>query len=76
MEQSQLEKDVLKLDTYVALHSFSAQESHDLEMRLVYMHLHTHISLMKKSHYNTCCPGLFPQRSPDRKLLICSSYCS
>lgn len=44
MEQSQLEKDVLKLDTYVALHSFSAQESHDLEMRLVYMHLHTHIT--------------------------------
>lgn len=33
LEQNQLEKDVLKLNTYVALHSFSAQESHDLEMR-------------------------------------------
>lgn len=52
MEQSQLEKDVLKLDTYVALHSFSAQESHDLEMRLVYMHLHTHITLRGQGTFN------------------------
>lgn len=36
LEQSQLQKDVLKLNTYVALHSFTAQDSHDLEMRLVY----------------------------------------
>uniref|UniRef100_A0A3Q1GE31 SH3 and cysteine rich domain n=1 Tax=Acanthochromis polyacanthus TaxID=80966 RepID=A0A3Q1GE31_9TELE len=33
--QSQLEKDVLKLNTYVALYGFAAQESHDLEIRLV-----------------------------------------
>ncbi|XP_045919344.1 SH3 and cysteine-rich domain-containing protein isoform X2 [Micropterus dolomieu] len=32
LEQSQLQKDVLKLNTYVALHSFTAQDSHDLEM--------------------------------------------
>uniref|UniRef100_A0A3P8TUI1 SH3 and cysteine rich domain n=1 Tax=Amphiprion percula TaxID=161767 RepID=A0A3P8TUI1_AMPPE len=31
----QLEKDVLKLNTYVALYGFAAQESHDLEIRLV-----------------------------------------
>uniref|UniRef100_A0A4W6F3N2 SH3 and cysteine rich domain n=1 Tax=Lates calcarifer TaxID=8187 RepID=A0A4W6F3N2_LATCA len=29
----QLQKDILKLNTYVALYSFTAQESHDLEMR-------------------------------------------
>ncbi|XP_041810179.1 SH3 and cysteine-rich domain-containing protein isoform X2 [Chelmon rostratus] len=33
LEQSQLQKDVLKLNTYVALHSFTPQDSHDLEMR-------------------------------------------
>ncbi|XP_061599207.1 SH3 and cysteine-rich domain-containing protein isoform X2 [Cololabis saira] len=33
MEQSQLQKDMLKLNTYVALFNFTAQESHDLEMR-------------------------------------------
>ncbi|GLD67759.1 SH3 and cysteine-rich domain-containing protein-like protein, partial [Lates japonicus] len=33
LEQSQLQKDILKLNTYVALYSFTAQESHDLEMR-------------------------------------------
>ncbi|KAM6912670.1 SH3 and cysteine-rich domain-containing protein isoform 2-T2 [Xenentodon cancila] len=33
MEQSQLQKDMLKLNTYVALYNFTAQESHDLEMR-------------------------------------------
>lgn len=33
MEQSQLQKDVLKLNTYVALYNFTAQEGHDLEMR-------------------------------------------
>ncbi|XP_041828201.1 SH3 and cysteine-rich domain-containing protein isoform X1 [Melanotaenia boesemani] len=33
MEQSQLQKDMLKLNTYVALYSFTAQESHDLEIR-------------------------------------------
>uniref|UniRef100_A0A3Q3AK59 SH3 and cysteine rich domain n=1 Tax=Kryptolebias marmoratus TaxID=37003 RepID=A0A3Q3AK59_KRYMA len=29
----QVQKDVLKFNTYVALYSFSAQQSHDLEMR-------------------------------------------
>ncbi|TMS21088.1 SH3 and cysteine-rich domain-containing protein [Larimichthys crocea] len=33
LEQNQLQKDVLKLNTYVALHNFSPQDSHDLEMR-------------------------------------------
>ncbi|KAK2825981.1 hypothetical protein Q5P01_020195 [Channa striata] len=33
LEQCQLQKDILKLNTYVALYSFTAQESHDLEMR-------------------------------------------
>ncbi|XP_035024118.1 SH3 and cysteine-rich domain-containing protein isoform X4 [Hippoglossus stenolepis] len=33
LEQSQLQKDILKLNTYVALFSFIPQESHDLEMR-------------------------------------------
>ncbi|KAM3871099.1 SH3 and cysteine-rich domain-containing protein [Diretmus argenteus] len=33
LECSQLEKDVLQLNTYVALYSFTPQESHDLEMR-------------------------------------------
>nr|XP_019940224.1 PREDICTED: SH3 and cysteine-rich domain-containing protein isoform X4 [Paralichthys olivaceus] len=33
LEQSQLQKDILKLNTYVALFSFTPQESHDLEMR-------------------------------------------
>ncbi|XP_040917392.1 SH3 and cysteine-rich domain-containing protein isoform X2 [Toxotes jaculatrix] len=33
LEQSQLPKDILKLNTYVALYSFTPQESHDLEMR-------------------------------------------
>ncbi|XP_020500866.1 SH3 and cysteine-rich domain-containing protein isoform X2 [Labrus bergylta] len=32
LEQSQLQKDVLKLNTYVALHNFTPQDSHDLEM--------------------------------------------
>lgn len=32
LEQSQLQKDVLKLNTYVALFSFTPQDSHDLEM--------------------------------------------
>uniref|UniRef100_A0A8D0D175 SH3 and cysteine rich domain n=1 Tax=Sander lucioperca TaxID=283035 RepID=A0A8D0D175_SANLU len=32
--QIQLQKDVLKLRTYVALFSFTPQDSHDLEMRL------------------------------------------
>lgn len=40
MEQSMLQKDVLKLNTYVALYSFTAQESHDLEMRLAHVHTH------------------------------------
>ncbi|XP_029349985.1 SH3 and cysteine-rich domain-containing protein [Echeneis naucrates] len=31
--QSQLQKDILKLNTFVALYDFTAQESHDLEMR-------------------------------------------
>nr|XP_057945896.1 SH3 and cysteine-rich domain-containing protein isoform X2 [Doryrhamphus excisus] len=33
LEDSQLHKDALKLNTYVALYSFTPQESHDLEMR-------------------------------------------
>ncbi|XP_016894588.1 SH3 and cysteine-rich domain-containing protein isoform X3 [Cynoglossus semilaevis] len=33
VEQDQLQKDVLELNTYVALFSFTAQENHDLEMR-------------------------------------------
>ncbi|XP_035466434.1 SH3 and cysteine-rich domain-containing protein isoform X2 [Scophthalmus maximus] len=33
LEQSQLQKDILTLNTYVALFSFNPQESHDLEMR-------------------------------------------
>ncbi|XP_070698570.1 SH3 and cysteine-rich domain-containing protein isoform X2 [Pempheris klunzingeri] len=33
LEPNELQKDVLKLNTYVALHNFTAQESHDLEMR-------------------------------------------
>ncbi|XP_034419285.1 SH3 and cysteine-rich domain-containing protein [Cyclopterus lumpus] len=33
VEQIQLQKDVLKLNTYVALFSFSPQDSHDLDMR-------------------------------------------
>lgn len=36
MEPSQMQKDVLKLNTYVALFSFTPQDSHDLEMRLVH----------------------------------------
>ncbi|XP_071761543.1 SH3 and cysteine-rich domain-containing protein [Centroberyx gerrardi] len=32
-ERSQLQKDVLQLNTYVALYSFTPQESQDLEMR-------------------------------------------
>lgn len=50
LEQNQLEKDILKLNTYVALHSFSAQESHDLEMRYVVTHSHTLASFVQKSH--------------------------
>lgn len=43
LKHDQLDKDVFKLNTYVALHSFSAQENHDLEMRLVnHSHTHTH----------------------------------
>ncbi|KAI3367662.1 hypothetical protein L3Q82_026503 [Scortum barcoo] len=34
LEQSQLQKDILKLNTYVALHNFTPQDSHDLEMRV------------------------------------------
>ncbi|XP_067335094.1 SH3 and cysteine-rich domain-containing protein isoform X2 [Channa argus] len=33
LEQCRLQKDILKLNTYVALYSFTAQETHDLEMR-------------------------------------------
>ncbi|XP_072222025.1 SH3 and cysteine-rich domain-containing protein isoform X1 [Leuresthes tenuis] len=33
MEESQLQRDMLKLNTFVALYNFTAQESHDLEMR-------------------------------------------
>ncbi|KAM4543058.1 SH3 and cysteine-rich domain-containing protein isoform 2-T2 [Odontesthes bonariensis] len=33
MEQSQLQRDMLKLNTFVASYNFTAQESHDLEMR-------------------------------------------
>uniref|UniRef100_H3DIT6 SH3 and cysteine rich domain n=1 Tax=Tetraodon nigroviridis TaxID=99883 RepID=H3DIT6_TETNG len=33
LRRSQLDKDVFRFNTYVALHSFSAQENHDLEMR-------------------------------------------
>ncbi|XP_037097698.1 SH3 and cysteine-rich domain-containing protein isoform X2 [Syngnathus acus] len=33
LEDSQLHQDALRLNTYVALYSFTAQESHDLEMR-------------------------------------------
>ncbi|CAN9502082.1 unnamed protein product [Ophioblennius macclurei] len=33
LEPSHLQKDVLKLNTYVALFSFTPQDSHDLEMR-------------------------------------------
>ncbi|XP_077414943.1 SH3 and cysteine-rich domain-containing protein isoform X2 [Vanacampus margaritifer] len=33
LEDSQLHEDALQLNTYVALYSFTAQESHDLEMR-------------------------------------------
>lgn len=33
LEQTHLHRDILKLDTYVALYSYSAQESHDLEVR-------------------------------------------
>ncbi|XP_051942272.1 SH3 and cysteine-rich domain-containing protein isoform X2 [Hippocampus zosterae] len=33
LEDSQLHQDALQLNTYVALYSFTAQESHDLEMR-------------------------------------------
>ncbi|XP_054651491.1 SH3 and cysteine-rich domain-containing protein isoform X2 [Dunckerocampus dactyliophorus] len=33
LEESQLHKNALKLNTYVALYSFTPQESHDLEMR-------------------------------------------
>ncbi|KAI4812356.1 hypothetical protein KUCAC02_023754 [Chaenocephalus aceratus] len=36
LEQIHLQQDVLKLNTYVALFSFTPQDSHDLEMRLVY----------------------------------------
>uniref|UniRef100_A0A665UWB4 SH3 and cysteine rich domain n=1 Tax=Echeneis naucrates TaxID=173247 RepID=A0A665UWB4_ECHNA len=32
---NQLQKDILKLNTFVALYDFTAQESHDLEMRSV-----------------------------------------
>ncbi|XP_034530239.1 SH3 and cysteine-rich domain-containing protein isoform X2 [Notolabrus celidotus] len=32
LEHSQLQQDVLKLNTYVALHNFTPQDSHDLEM--------------------------------------------
>ncbi|KAM6969402.1 SH3 and cysteine-rich domain-containing protein isoform 2-T2 [Tautogolabrus adspersus] len=34
LEQSQLQKDILKLNTYVALHNFTPQDSNDLEMRV------------------------------------------
>lgn len=33
LEPTHLHRDILKLDTYVALYSYSAQESHDLEVR-------------------------------------------
>ncbi|XP_033843845.1 SH3 and cysteine-rich domain-containing protein isoform X2 [Periophthalmus magnuspinnatus] len=33
MEPTQLHRDVLKLDTYVALYSYTAQESHDLDVQ-------------------------------------------
>ncbi|XP_017267385.1 SH3 and cysteine-rich domain-containing protein isoform X3 [Kryptolebias marmoratus] len=33
LPMEQVQKDVLKFNTYVALYSFSAQQSHDLEMR-------------------------------------------
>lgn len=33
LDPSHFHRDILKLDTYVALYSYSAQESHDLEVR-------------------------------------------
>lgn len=33
LEPSRLHRDILKLDTYVALYSYSAQQSHELEVR-------------------------------------------
>lgn len=33
LQPTHLHRDILKLDTYVALYSYSAQESHDLEVR-------------------------------------------
>lgn len=33
LEPSHLHRDILKLDTYVALYSYSAQQSHELEVR-------------------------------------------
>lgn len=44
LKHNQLDKDVFKLNTYVALHSFSAQENHDLEMRWVKHTLTPHSS--------------------------------